>query len=244
MKERVKFVLEWERRWEEGEGRLNFAELCRELGIRRQVGYVWLRRYRQAENDVRALPERARRPLTSPTKLADAREDVLVAARKQHPTWGPKKLRAWLAHYRPQLELPAQSTIGEVLRRRGLTSSRPRRVRATRATTQPFANVTGPNATWCVDFKGHFRTQDGNKCYPLTIIDAHSRFLIRCEVVDAPDGREVQRIFDSAFSEFGLPAAIRSDNGPPFASVGAGGLTKLSVWWLRLGIRVERIEPA
>jgi hypothetical protein len=94
-----------------------------------------------------------------------------------------------------------------------------------------------------VDFKGHFRTQDGSKCYPLTIIDAHSRFLIRCEVVNAPDGREVQRIFDSAFSQFGLPAAIRSDNGPPFASVGAGGLTKLSVWWLRLGIRVERIEP-
>jgi hypothetical protein len=116
-------------------------------------------------------------------------------------------------------------------------------VRATKACTQPFADVTGPNATWCVDFKGHFRTQDGRTCYPLTIIDAYSRFLIRCEDVESPDGREVQRIFDSAFCEFGLPAAIRSDNGPPFASVGAGGLTPLSVWWLRLGIRLERIAP-
>lgn len=103
--------------------------------------------------------------------------------------------------------------------------------------------MTGPNGTWCVDFKGHFRTLDGRKCYPLTIIDAYSRFFLRCEGVEDPDGREVERIFDSAFQEFGLPAAIRSDNGPPFASVGAGGLTKLSVWWLRLGIRVERIEP-
>jgi putative transposase len=183
MKERVKFVLEWERRWKAGAGRLNFAELCREFGISRQVGY------------------------------------------------------------RPQLELPAQSTIGEVLRRRGLILQHRRRVRVTKASTQPFADVTGPNATWCADFKGNFRTQDGSKCHPLTIIDAYSRFLIRCEGVENPDGREVQRVFDSAFQEFGLPAAIRSDNGPPFASVGAGGLTKLSVWWLRLGIRLERIEP-
>ena len=100
-----------------------------------------------------------------------------------------------------------QSTIGEVLGRRGLILQHRRRMRGTKATTQPFAAVTGPNATWCVDFKGHFCTQDGSKCYPLTIIDAYSRFLIRCEVVDNPDGREVQRVFDSAFQEFGLPAA-------------------------------------
>lgn len=174
MKKRVKFVLEWEKRWNVGEGRIHFAELCREFGISRQVGYVWVRRYRQAQHDLEALKERTRRPLTSPTKLADEMEDLLVAARKAHPTWGPKKLRAWLAHYRPQLELPAQSTIGAVLQCRVLTTPRARRVRATRATTQPFADVAGPNATWSVDFKGHFRTRDGSKCYPLTIIDAHS----------------------------------------------------------------------
>lgn len=245
MKERVKFVLEWETRWDEGEGRLNFSALCREFGISRQVGYDWVERYRAARFDVSAVKERSRRPRTSPTKVDADVEELLVAARKAWPTWGPKKLRAWLADHYPKLgELPAQSTIGEVLRRRGLTvPHRRKRVRATQASTQPFAEVTGPNATWCVDFKGHFRTQDGRVCYPLTILDAHSRFLIRCEGVEDPNGREVKRIFDSAFSEFGLPAAIRSDNGPPFASVGAGGLTALSVWWLRLGIRVERIEP-
>lgn len=243
MKERVKFVLEWERQWNEGEGRMNFSALCRAFGISRQVGYVWLRRYRKADHDLVAMREHTRRPLTSPMKVSEEMEDFLVTARKLHPTWGPKKLRAWIAHHRAQVELPAQSTIGEVLRRRGLTLPCRRRVRATKACTQPFADVTGPNATWCVDFKGHFRTQDGRTCYPLTIIDAYSRFLIRCEGVESPDGREVQRIFDSAFCEFGLPAAIRSDNGPPFASVGAGGLTPLSVWWLRLGIRVERIAP-
>jgi transposase InsO family protein len=243
VKERVKFVLEWEKRWDEGEGHLNFAELCREFGISRQVGYVWLKRYREAEHSLDAMVERPRRPLTTPTKVPDELEDFLVAARKLHPTWGPKKLRAWLLHHRPQLQLPAQSTIGEVLRRRGLTVQRRPRQRATIASTQPFADVTGPNATWCVDFKGHFRMQDGNRCHPLTIIDAYSRYLLRCEGVENPDGREVERVFDSAFQEFGLPSAIRSDNGPPFASVGAGGLTKLSVWWLRLGIRVERIAP-
>jgi len=178
-----------------------------------------------------------------PTKVSDEMEDFLVATRKAKPTWGPKKLRAWILHHRPELELPAPSTIGEVLRRRGMTPSKRRRTRATKETTRPFANVTGPNATWCVDFKGPFRMGNRVRCHPLTILDAHSRYLIRCEAVTDPDGREVQRIFDSAFQEFGLPAAMRSDNGPPFASVGAGGLTKLSVWWLRLGITLERIAP-
>jgi len=131
-----------------------------------------------------------------PTKIAEEMADVVVATRKARPTWGPKKLRAWLLHHHPELEVPASSTMGEVLRRRGLTMSRPRRVRATKAATQPFASVDGPNATWCVDFKGQFRTRDGVRCYPLTILDAHSRFLIRCEGVLDPDGREQQRAFD------------------------------------------------
>lgn len=243
-KERVKFVLEWERRWNDGEGDLNFAALCREFGVSRQQGYMWIARFRDARNDVRVVAEaRSRRPHTTPTKVSDELEELLVATRKAHPTWGPKKLRAWLLHRRCELELPAVSTIGEVLKRRGLTSSRHRRMRVTRETRQPFAKVTGPNATWCVDFKGHFRTGDGMVCYPLTIVDAYSRLLVRCEAVREPAGDEVQRVFDSAFQEYGLPSAIRSDNGPPFASSGAGGLTPLSVWWLRLGIRVERIRP-
>ena len=227
----------------EGEGRLNFAQLCREFGVSRQVGYDCVERYRVANNDLRSLQERSRRPLSTPTKVADQVEDFIVAARKLHPTWGPKKLRAWLMHEAPHVPLPAASTIGEILHRRGMTRPLRRRERATKASTQPFGSVTGPNATWCVDFKGNFRTSDGIACYPLTLIDAHSRLLLRCEGLLEPDGRQVQRVFDSAFSEFGLPCAIRSDNGPPFASVGAGGLTKLSVWWIRLGIRLERIAP-
>src|SRR5207248_2948123 len=109
--------------------------------------------------------------------------------------------------------------------------------------SQPFADCTAPNDTWCVDFKGKFRMQDGHWCHALTVTDAYSRFLLRCEAVADPNGYEVERVFDSAFQEFGLPTAIRSDNGPPFASTGAGGLTRLAVWWLKLGIRLERIEP-
>jgi transposase InsO family protein len=243
MKERVKFVLEWERRWNAGEGRMNFAELCREFGISRQVGYGWLGRYRESSHDVQSIAERSRRPLTSPSKVSDELEDFIVAARKLHPTWGPKKLRSWLQNCNPQVVLPSPSTLGEILRRRGMTMPHQKRMRTSKAATQPFAETTGPNSTWCVDFKGNFKTGDGINCYPLTLIDAYSRLLLRCEALLEPDGRHVQRIFDSAFCEFGLPAAIRSDNGPPFASVGAGGLTKLSVWWLRLGIRVERIAP-
>jgi transposase InsO family protein len=243
MKERVKFVLEWEKRWNAGEGRMNFAELCREFGISRQVGYGWLGRYRESSHDVQSIAERSRRPLTSPSKVSEELEDFIVAARKLHPTWGPKKLRSWLQNHNPQVVLPSPSTLGEILRRRGMTMPHQRKVRTSKATTQPFAATTGPNSTWCVDFKGNFKTGDGINCYPLTLIDDYSRLLLRCEGLLDPDGRQVQRIFDSAFCEFGLPAAIRSDNGPPFASVGAGGLTKLSVWWLRLGIRVERIAP-
>lgn len=243
MKERVRFLLEWERRWKEGEGRMNFAELCREYGVSRQVGYEWLGRYRAAGNDVRVAEERSRRPHTTPTKVPSELEDFVVALRKAHPTWGPKKLRAWASHHRPDVDMPASSTVGEVLRRRGLTTKRIRRPRGTKEARAPFGDVTGPNATWCVDFKGYFRLGNGKRCYPLTLIDAYSRYLLRCEGVFEPDGREVQRIFDSAFQEYGLPATIRSDNGPPFATVGAGGLSKLSVWWIKLGIRIERITP-
>jgi transposase InsO family protein len=130
-----------------------------------------------------------------------------------------------------------------VLDRNGLTKRRRKRRRTPVAVTKPFARCDRPNAVWCIDFKGKFRTRDGTWCHVLTVVDAYSRFLIRAEVLTKPTGREVMRILDGAFIEFGLPTAIRSDNGPPFASTGAGGLTELSVWWLQLGIHVERIQP-
>lgn len=242
-KERLKFVLEWEARWDQGEGRCNVAALCREFGISRQQGYVWIARYRQAGHDVAAVASRSSRPATSPTKVQESLEHFVVAARKKWPSWGPRKLHAWLVERYPEVQFPAPSTMGEILRRRGFSNTRRKRARPPSAAEMPFAATSKPNATWCVDFKGHFKTGDGRTCYPLTLIDAHTRFLLRCEIVEEPDGRHVQEIFDSAFREFGLPASVRSDNGPPFASTGAGGLTMLAVWWIRLGIRLERIRP-
>jgi transposase InsO family protein len=243
-KERLKFVLEWEERWQAGEGRVNLSELCRELGISRETAYVWLRRYRESGHDVEALVERSHRPHHIPNQVPQAIADVLVAARKYRPTWGPRKLRAHLIARNPGTSFPSESAIAAILQRNGLTQlSRRRRRRLVVPATRPFAAATGPNAVWCVDFKGWFRTRDGQRCYPLTLLDAYSRYLLRCEALVDPDTRNVEPIFDSAFQEFGTPEAIRSDNGPPFASTGAGGLTALSVWWQRLGIRHDRITP-
>lgn len=245
MKERVRLVLEWERRWKANQGKVNISELCREFGVSRECGYKWIKRYQAAERDVRAVEERSRKPKSSPTAIEQEMQDLVVAARKAHPRWGPRKLRALLVDRNPGIEFPSASAIATILKRRGLVlvKHRKRRMRIDPDVSPPFSECTLPNRVWCVDFKGWFLTRDGKKCYPLTITDAYSRYILRCEAMLDPDGPGVFGIFDSAFSEFGLPDAIRSDGGPPFASTGAAGLTRLSVWWLQLGIRVERIAP-
>ena len=244
MKERVKFVLEWERRWNEARGgRVDFSELCRRFGVHRDTGYYWLKRYRDANHDVRALEERSRRPKTSPTAIAEETQDLVVAARKTYPRWGPRKLRGWLVDRFPNKSFPSPSCIGDILKRRGLVRVPRRRKRLAIPSTQPFSECRRSNDVWCIDFKGKFRTKDGQWCHILTITDAFSRFLIRAEALYDPNGKEVERVCDSAFLEFGLPEAIRSDNGPPFASTGAGGFTRLNVWWLRLGLCLQRITP-
>lgn len=244
LKERIKFALEWEARWDAGEGRVNVSQLCREFGISREAGYRWIDRYRKAGRDVAALEERSHRPHHSPHQIPPELEDVIVAARKYRPTWGPRKLRAHLVDCNPGADLPSASAIAAILHRNGLTSLRRRkRRRLVVPATRPFAAATAPNAVWCVDFKGWFVTGDGRRCYPLTLLDAYSRYLLRCEALVDPDTKHVEPIFDSAFQEYGTPDSIRSDNGPPFASTGAGGLTALSVWWQRLGIRHDRIMP-
>jgi transposase InsO family protein len=245
VKERVKFILEWEERRERQEGQVNVAELSRMFGISRQAGHAWIRRYQDANHNLQALSEQTRRPHSSPTAISDELQDLVVAARKHHPRWGPRKLHAWLEDLHPEVALPGASAMGSILKRRGLVTPRRRRRRAPlpQGVTVPFADCTAPNDSWCIDFKGWFRTADGVKCYPLTLLDAFSRYVLRCEIVLDPNGHEVSRILDSAFLEFGLPGSMRSDNGPPFASTGAAGLTKLSVWLLRLGLRLERIVP-
>jgi putative transposase len=245
MKERTKFVLEWERRWNAAEGgAVQMAELCRMFGVSRQTGYKWVRRYREANRELAAIVEHSRRPKTSPSALPLELQDLIVDARKQLPTWGPRKLRDRLVKTNPGKPVPSASVIAKVLKQRGLTVPRKRRRRAAAVgVSAPFAGCVAPNDVWCIDFKGWFVTGDGRRCYPLTLLDAFSRYLVRCEALLDPDTDHVQRILDSAFAELGLPKAIRSDGGPPFASTGPALLTELSVWLLKLGIRVEIIAP-
>jgi len=244
MKERIKFILEWERRWNEAEGGLvNMAQLCRMFGVSRQTGYGWVQRYQRSDFDLGALTERSRRPKRSPSAISLEVEDLIVEARKLWPTWGPRKLHRRLVEANPGKPVPSPSVMAKVLKRRGFTVPRRRRRTSAAGVTAPFSGCDAPNAVWCIDFKGWFLTGDGVRCYPLTLIDAFSRYLLRCEALCEPDGKQVRRILDSAFLEFGLPAAIRSDGGPPFASTGPARLTELSVWLLQLGIRIEIIAP-
>jgi len=245
MKERTKFVLEWERRWNEAEGGpINMAELCRMFGISRQTGYKWVARYRESNHDLHAVVEQSRRPKTSPNALSVELQDLIVEARKRWPRWGPRKLHQRLVEANPGKPVPSASAIAKVLKQRGMTAPRRRRRdRPVVGVTAPFAGCGAPNAVWCIDFKGWFVTGDSRRCYPLTLLDAFSRYLLRCEALLDPDGKHVRSILDSAFQEFGLPVAIRSDGGPPFASNGPALLTELSVWFLKLGIRVEVIAP-
>jgi len=234
MDERVKFAGEWLK------AEKSVALLCREYRISRKTGYKWISRY--FESGANGLANRSRRPLTSPQAVDEKVVSFLVAARKDRPHWGPRKLLEYLKPLNPGATFPAPSTIGEIFERHGLITKRRRRSQRTPPFTQPFASCGSPNDLWCVDFKGHFQTGK-TRCYPLTITDAHSRFLFRVEGLKKPRFRQVQTVFESAFREFGIPTAIRSDNGPPFASKAPAGLSRLSAWWTKLGILHERIEP-
>jgi putative transposase len=242
LKERTKFVLDYEREANRHEGEVNVSALCRTYGISRPTGYRWLERYLEANRDLRALEERSRRPHRSPSSLPAAVVDWIVAFRKDRPSWGARKIRQLFIEGNPQRPPPSESTINAVLRAHGLCRPRKRR-RHVPPATRPFADCAAPNDVWCIDFKGQFRMENGRLCYPLTVLDAYSRFLIRCEGLLHPNYSEVWRVLDRAFTEFGLPAAIRTDNGEPWVSTGAGGLTRLSLWWLKLGIRHDRIDP-
>ena len=221
-------------------GTSTMSELCRSFGVSRKTGYKWIERYKNGGPG--ELSDRSRAPHRCPHSLPDEMAQLILAVRKDHPTWGPRKILAWIARKNPETRLPASSTAGDLLKRYGLTRPRRRR-RRTSPFDQPFQPCSGPNDTWCADFKGQFRLGDGDKCYPLTLSDAYSRFLLACRGLLDPNTDETKKRFEIAFKEYGLPRAIRSDNGPPFATIGPHGLSRLSVWWLKLGIRHERIQP-
>jgi transposase InsO family protein len=236
MDQRVRFIAAVQE-----DPRGNFSRLCQRFGIARSVGYKWVERYRELGSA--GLTNRDPVARECPHRTPDAVVDRLVVMRKHYPFDGPKKLRQRMLDVgESQIVVPAASTIGEILDRYGLI--RPRRVRLrVPPSTAPLAHAHEPNDVWSTDFKGHFATGDGERCYPLTISDNASRFLIKCEALREPKEAPVRQQFELAFREFGLPVRMRSDNGPPFASKAIGGLSRLSIWWIQLGIVPERIEP-
>jgi putative transposase len=232
--ERMRFVIAAEKQEEP------FAAVCRRFGVSRKTGYKWLGRFEEA--GVAGLLDHSRAPLHHPQGIAETTAAECLAVRRAHPTWGPRKVRAFLERRTPGIDWPVASTIGALFDREGLTVKRRLRRRSPRS-SQPFAECGSANDVWCIDFKGWFLTGDGARCEPLTLTDAHSRYLLRCQALARTDTEHVWPVLDAAFREFGLPHRLRSDNGSPFASRGAGGLSRLSVKVIKAGVVPERIAP-
>ena len=234
MDERLRFV----GRLLDGEA---MSDVCREFGISRKTGYKIFGRYR--EHGLEALTDRSRRPVRYANQLPPQIEGFIVTLKREKPHWGARKIRELLVRRLDgDIRVPAKSTIHAVLHRHGLvkTIGRPRH----RATGTPLSEGAAPNDLWCADFKGEFKLGNGQYCYPLTVTDHASRFLLLCEALESTREDPSVTAFEQLFRERGLPSAIRSDNGVPFASPNAlFNLSKLSVWWLRLGIEIERIKP-
>lgn len=221
-------------------GLYTMSEVCHRHLISRKTGYKWYNRY--LSRGFGGLKEASRAPHSCPHRTPAQIEKLLIDKRKQ-TNWGPRKIRDYFVLERPDLAMPAESTIGDILRRAGLVKSRKRRHRSPHPTAPPLqADLC--NQVWTMDFKGEFRLLNGAYCYPLTIEDAHSRFLICCHGLNSTAGRGVRPVLECAFSEYGLPEAIRTDNGAPFASSGRLGLSRLAVFCLKLDIAWHRIAPA
>lgn len=233
MEEKLRFVFQYER------DEQSMRELCASFNISRETGYVWLRRYRAL--GVEGLLQLNRAAKRHPNQTTAAMEQAIVELRQAHMRWGPRKLKRVLERDQPGRSWPASSTIGELLKREGLVVGRKQR-RKTAPYSAPLAHADGCNRVWCADFKGWFRSGDGDRIDPLTISDAYSRYLLRCQAVMKTDSQRVRAIFEAAFREYGMPQAVRTDNGAPFASTAVAGLSRLAVWWIKLGIVPERIE--
>jgi transposase InsO family protein len=220
-------------------GLFTTTELCTRFGISRKTGYKWLSRFEQ--DGPEALKARSHATRSCPHKTAPEIEQLLIQVRRDHPRWGPKKLLAYTAKRHPQLGLPAASSVGDLLRRSGLIlAKRPRRW--THPGSVPLT-ATAPNQVWCADFKGQFKMADGQYCFPLTVTDAYSRCLLACDAQRSTETSTAMTSFERLFHELGLPEAIRTDNGVPFVTPAIGGLSHLNLWWTRLGIVHQRIEP-
>lgn len=232
MDERTRFIKDALR------GEIAFSNLCKAYEISRKTGYKWLSRYE--ENGKQGLLELSRAPKNSPQKVSPEIRKLLIQSRKLHPYWGPIKIISWLKQKNLRLQLPSASTAGEIFKSEGLSEECKSSIR-NRASSAPITDALSPNMVWSTDFKGEFRLKNRMLCYPLTIADQYSRFIICCEGYDRINFEGVMRSFEKVFLKHGLPEAILSDNGAPFSSV--SGLSKLSVWWIKLGIKPLRIQP-
>lgn len=234
MDQRVQFMGDWL------SGQFSKTDLCEFYGVSRPTGDKWIERYQRSGVD--GLKDWSRVAKHHPNAVDPALCERIVQYKLRHQRFGPKKVMDGLRRAEPGVRWPADSTAGEILKRAGLVGSRRRRRRVS-PHSAPLAHCDGANAVWSADFKGDFALGNGRRCYPLTITDNFSRYLLQCRGLPRPTWAQTQPWFEWVFREYGLPEAIRTDNGTPFASLAVGGLSRLSVWWIRLGIRPERIEP-
>ena len=219
---------------------LPFTELCALYQISRRTGYKWLSRYE--ELGAPGLEDRPRRPRSCPHQTPRELAEAIIEARRRHPTWGAGKLLALLSRREPDRPWPSRSAACTILSRHGLVRQ-PRRRRAPGHPGKPASQITAPNQVWSADFKGQFKTRDGRYCYPLTVTDNFSRFLLSCRALRSTEVAGARPVFTGLFREYGLPSRIRTDNGVPFATVSLARLSRLSAWWVRLGVLPELIEP-
>jgi len=234
MDQRTQFIADYLHR------ELSITELCERYEISRKTGYKWIDRYRT--DGAAGLLERSCRPHRSPSSTPTPVVEAIVQLRERHPTWDAKKLLKVLSHRDPSIAWPARSTVCDILDREGWVPRKPRR-RPIGHPGKPSAEMSTPNQVWCADFKGQFKTLDGIYCYPLTVTDGCTRFLLECRGLDSVRCGGVMPIFTRLFREYGMPLRIRTDNGPPFASDTLARLSRLSAWWVRLGVLPDLIEP-
>lgn len=234
MEQRIQFIRDWRR------GVHTVSDLCALYGVSRKTGYKWAQRYVEEGPD--GLLERSHVARVVHNRTSQEVEQALLELRLRHPSWGAKKLLLILSERQPELELPGRSTVCDILSRNGLVTKRPRR-RVIGHPGKPSGQAVGPNDSWSADFKGQFKLGNGQYCYPLTVTDNYSRYLLECQALQGTQLEPSKAVFTRLFKEYGLPMRIRTDNGVPFAACTLGRLSRLSAWWVKLGVMPEFIEP-